>query len=285
MRKTCFLLSALFVLMMFSCNNTGNVGKSGKQDTVLCVIENDMLNDLQMKPGPDMPLDCAYYLRYGDELSQYRINTFMDFHSHKVYKIFELKNYANLFANKNDTSAVVGDDEPVQAYFNTDCEKNIRIRKLVLDSITSKYGFADTCTVLAGFVHGSVIIEITNEYFKRDSSLATVIKQEDWSTVIKNREDYPKNYYKKILSISSAIDKSCLSDIIKNSRIVQDWKDALRPYGLQFADMNFDSDLKYNDVRILPIDDFLRKYDVEKRDDFPCCVIECYNLNLIFIRK
>lgn len=266
--------------MMFSCNNTNMIGKSWKQDTTLCVVLNDMLNDLKIEPNPEMPMDCAYYLRCGNELSRYRINTFMDFYSRKVYKIVELQNYANLFDDKNDTSTVVANDRPAQVYFNTDYEKNILIRKDVLDSVTSKHRFADTCTVLMDMtLGGRATIEITNEYLKRDSTIAVAFNHNDLSVLSNGGEDNPKKYIRKILAISSSIDKQCLSEIIKNSRMVKNWEEALRPYDLYLADM------KLNDVRIMPTSDFLKTNAVKETDDLPRCVILCRDLNLIFIRK
>lgn len=77
-----------------------------------------------------------------------------------------------------------------------------------LDSLPLEVGISDTCKIYLDLSFGgTATVEMTEEYIRRRQSL------------------------------SRNIDKGCFSDIVKSSRMVNNWNSILRPYNVYVADV------------------------------------------------
>lgn len=93
-----------------------------------------------------------------------------------------------------------------------------------LDSLPLEVGISDTCKIYLDLsLGGTAIVEMTEEYIRRRQPLS-------WN-----------------------IDKDCFSDIVKSSRMVNNWNSLLRPYNVYVADVTV------GDVEIISLKRFMKR--------------------------
>lgn len=212
--KNIILVFLLLLYVMMSCDNAAVDKKTSGSDTTLCISYNVYYS----------PRYYSFHLQSGNELSEYLVKAKSAYADEDIVKIEEGINYVvHHPVDYNDTTvAFIGDYK--QKYFKTSYEQNFMMMSNALDSLPLEVGISDTCKIYLDLSFGgTATVEMTVEYIRRRQSL------------------------------SRNIDKGCFSDIVKSSRMVNNWNSILRPYNVYVADV------AVSDVEIISLKRFMKR--------------------------
>ena len=212
--KNIILVFLLLLYVMMSCDNAVVDKTTSGSDTTLCISYNVYYS----------PRYYSFHLQSGNELSEYLVKAKSAYADEDIVKIEEGINYVvHHPVDYNDTTvAFIGDYK--QKYFKTSYEQNFMMMSNALDSLPLEVGISDTCKIYLDLSFGgTATVEMTEEYIRRRQSL------------------------------SRNIDKGCFSDIVKSSRMVNNWNSILRPYNVYVADV------AVGDVEIISLKRFMKR--------------------------